>query len=159
MAASDSAGGDGIRLHAAAEEESASVVGEVAVAVAEAADLFEEQVDGFGRSVRCAAGGVEGEDLVPPAVDGVREPGEFGDVGVGGVFETDQPAFRVGGVRGRFSPQGRFGWRRTRRVQVGVLPGSAVLGRAVALRLPGDGRRPADAVGVGCCDGQQEEAH
>ena len=99
LAASDSAGGDGIPLDAAAEEESASIVGEVAVAVAEAADLLDEQVDGFGGSVGGAAGGVEGEDLVAPAVDGVRKPCELGDVGVGGVLEEhDQPALRVGQV-------------------------------------------------------------
>src|SRR3954466_14917091 len=80
LAASDSAGGDGSPCDAAAEEESASVVGEVAVAVTESSDLLDEQVDGFGRSVAGAAGGVEGEDLVTPPVDGVGEAGEFGDV-------------------------------------------------------------------------------
>ena len=51
VAAWDSAGGDGSPCDAAADEESASVVGEVAVAVAEAADLLNEQVDGFSLSV------------------------------------------------------------------------------------------------------------
>ena len=38
-----------------------------------------------------------GEDLVAPAVDGPGEPGELGDVGVGGVPEEhDRPALRVG---------------------------------------------------------------
>jgi hypothetical protein len=74
-------------LHAAGEEESASVVGEIAIAVAEAADLLDEQVDGFGGSVGGAVGGVEGEELVAPAVDGASEPGQLGDVGVGGVLE------------------------------------------------------------------------
>ena len=83
-------------MHAAAEEESAPVVGEVAVAVAEAGDLLNEQVDGFGWFVAGATGGVEGEDLVAPVVDGVREPGELGDVGLRGVLEEhDEPSFRV----------------------------------------------------------------
>lgn len=64
--------------------------------MADAADLLDEQVDGFGRSVRCTAGAVVGEDLVSPTIDRSRETGELGDVGVGGVLEEhDQPPSRV----------------------------------------------------------------
>jgi len=39
---------------------------------------------------------VEGEDLVTPTIDGLRESGEFGDVCVGGVLEEhDQPSLGV----------------------------------------------------------------
>src|SRR5215204_5895846 len=101
LSTSDSAGGDGSPGDAAAEEESASIVGEVAVAVADATDLLDQQVDRFGRSVAGAAGGVEGEDLVAPAVDGAGEAGEFGDLDVGGVLEEhDQPTLGVGQVVG-----------------------------------------------------------
>ena len=48
------------------------------------------EVDGFGRPVRCAAGGVEGEDLVTPAVDGVSEAGDLRHVGVDGVLEEHE---------------------------------------------------------------------
>ena len=54
----------------------------VAESVTDAANLLDEQVDGFGRSVG-TPGGVIGEDLVLPAGDGAGEPAEFGDVGIG----------------------------------------------------------------------------
>lgn len=76
LAASDSACWDGSPLDAAAEEEPSPVVVEVAVAVADAADLLDEQVDGFGRSVGGAGGGVEGEGLVAPPVNGAGEATE-----------------------------------------------------------------------------------
>jgi hypothetical protein len=56
------------------------MVVEVAVAVADAADLLDDEIHGFGRAVGGAAGGVEREDLVSPGIDGAREPGQLWDV-------------------------------------------------------------------------------
>lgn len=62
LAASDSAGGDGSPLNAAAEEQAAVGV-KVAVAMADTAYLLNEQVHGFGGSVGGAVGAVVGDDL------------------------------------------------------------------------------------------------
>jgi len=56
LAASDSAGGDGIPLQATAEQEPTPTVLNVAVAPDEATDLLNQQVDRFGRSLERAAG-------------------------------------------------------------------------------------------------------
>ena len=73
-----------------------SVVVVVAVAVADAADLFDEEVDGLSRPVRCSGAGVEREDLVVAVVHGLREPGELGDAcGRGVLEEHDQPSLGV----------------------------------------------------------------
>jgi hypothetical protein len=77
------------------------IVVEVAVAVADAAEFFDDQVDGFGGAVIGAAGGAEREDFVTLGVDDASEPGELWDLGVGGVLEEhDQSSFRVGEIFG-----------------------------------------------------------
>ena len=65
------------------EEKSESVVGEVAEAVADAFDLFDEGVGRFGRPVGHSCGVEVGEQLVAPAVEGAGQPHQFGDL-VGG---------------------------------------------------------------------------
>jgi hypothetical protein len=68
--------------------------------VADASDLLDEEVHGFGRPVRSTCGLVVGEDLVTPAVDGAAEAGELGDVGVGGVLEEHHEPSSGGGKVG-----------------------------------------------------------
>jgi len=68
--------------------------------VADAADLLDEEVDGFGRPVRGTCGLVVGEDLVTPAVDGAGEAGELGDVRVGCVLEEHHEPSSCGGKVG-----------------------------------------------------------
>jgi hypothetical protein len=54
-------------------------VGEISEAVGEPADLFDDQVDGFGTAVGDAAGIEVGEHLLPPSLEGAAEPSHFGD--------------------------------------------------------------------------------
>ena len=85
---------------AAVEQEPESVVVEVAEPVADAFDLFDEQVHGLRRPVR-QAGVVVGEHLVVPGGDGLGEPGQFGDVGLGApVVEGGDPAAGMRGIDG-----------------------------------------------------------
>jgi hypothetical protein len=57
---------------------------QVPEAVADALDCLDAQVGGFGAGVGDAAGGVEGQDLVFPAVQGAYQPPGFGRVDGGG---------------------------------------------------------------------------
>ena len=59
-----------VPLNGGVEQEAEPVVGEVAVAVAEAAELLDDEVVGFGTAVGSAADGVVGEDPVFPGPDG-----------------------------------------------------------------------------------------
>ena len=66
--------------------------------MADAADLLDNEVEGFGRSV---AGGVERVDLLSPGIDGASKPGQLRDLRVGGVLEEyDQHTSSVGEVGG-----------------------------------------------------------
>src|SRR4051812_28479500 len=69
LTASDSSGRPSLPFYAAAQQEPESIVVEVAIAVTDAADLLDEQVDRLGRPVRQLRG-VVGEDLVLPGADG-----------------------------------------------------------------------------------------
>ena len=46
----------------------------------DALDLFDEQVDGLGRSVGAPVGGVEGQDLGLPGSYGAGQAGQLGDL-------------------------------------------------------------------------------
>ena len=54
-------------------------MGEISEAVGEAADLFDDQVDGFCAAVGDAAGVEVGEHLLPPGLEGAAEPSHLGD--------------------------------------------------------------------------------
>jgi hypothetical protein len=64
--------------HTAAQEEPEAIVVEVAESMTDAADLFDEEVDGFGGSVGLA-GGVVRQDLVVPGAHGSGQGVELGD--------------------------------------------------------------------------------
>jgi hypothetical protein len=70
----------GLPGDAAVQQQPQPVVGEVAEAVPDALDLFDEQVDGLGESVGAAIGGVEGQDLGLPGSHGAGQPGQLGDL-------------------------------------------------------------------------------
>ncbi len=75
------------------QQESQSVVGEVAEAEADALDPLDQQVDGLGGAVAGSAGGEVGQQLVFPGGDGAGQAEQLGDVGVGaGPVEDLQPA-------------------------------------------------------------------
>ena len=83
-------------VDAGVQQEVQSVVVEVAESVADAFDLLDQQVDALGGSVGETAGGVEREDLGFPGEDGLGEPDELGDLGVGDeVVERDETAAGV----------------------------------------------------------------
>ena len=70
-------------LSAGGEEHAEAVVGEIAVAVGEAAGLLDEQVDRFGAAVG-QSGGVEvGQHLRAPGPQGPAESGDLGDWAAG----------------------------------------------------------------------------
>lgn len=86
---------------AAVEGEPESVVVEVAEPVADALDLLDEKLHGFGRPVR-EPGVVVGEDLVPPGGDGASESGQLGHLRFGAALvEPGEPAAGMGEIEER----------------------------------------------------------
>lgn len=92
LTASDSGDGWSLPFDAAGEEEPEPVVVEVAEAVAGSAGVLDEQVHGLGGAVAGAVGGVEGEELVGPAVDGRGEPDQLGHIGLRAPLEERDQA-------------------------------------------------------------------
>src|SRR5690606_37467595 len=92
LTASDSGDGWSLPFDAAGEEQPEPVVVEVAEAVAGSAGVLDEQVHGLGGAVAGAVGGVEGEKLVGPAVDGRGEPDQLGHIGLRAPLEERDQA-------------------------------------------------------------------
>jgi hypothetical protein len=76
-AASQSCGAVSLPPDAAVQQQPQPVVGEVAEAMPDPLDLFDEQVQCLGGPVGAPAGGVEGEDLGLPGSHGADQPGQL----------------------------------------------------------------------------------
>jgi hypothetical protein len=73
--------------------------------VGEPANLFDDQVDGFGAAIADAVGVEVGQDLCFPGAEGAAQPGDFGDwAAVEAVEHLDRDlAALSSGWRGRWS--------------------------------------------------------
>ena len=80
------------------EQYSEPVVVELSEAVGEPADLFDDQVDGFGAAVGDAFGVEVGEYLSSPGTEGAAEPGDLGNGAVGEAVEHFDGSTNLSGV-------------------------------------------------------------